>query len=202
MRARRLLSLAGVFLFVAVALPLRSVAAEAGAAAFMTNVGNQVLQLLNDKQTPAIDREQKFEKLVTQNFDVSRIARFVLGPRWRTATAAERQQFAQVFQTYMEQSYWSLFSQYDGQSFAVTGQQAQSPQLTLVNMQIVQLAGKPTISVDWVVAKQADGFKISDVSIGGISQVLTYRDQFASFLDRNNGQVGSLIAELSKKTKG
>ncbi len=201
MRIRRFLSFAGMLLLILVAIPSQSFASASDSRAFMTDVGNRVLQLLNDRQAPAADREQKFGKLVVETFDVPRISRFVLGQNWRTASVDERQQFAQVFQAYLIKTYWSLFSQYSGQSFAATGEQAQSDALTLVTMQIVQPAGKPTIKVDWVVRKEGDTLKVIDVSIAGVSQVLTYREEFASFLDSNGGHISALIAELNKRMR-
>jgi phospholipid transport system substrate-binding protein len=200
MRARSFLAAIPVFLLVAMALPQRSIAAAADPATLLTDVSSRVLQLINDKQRPDADRAQDFTKLVDETFDVPKIARFVLGQNWRTASEDERQQFTQTFQTYLIQVYWSRFNQYNGQSFKVTGQKAQSDALTLVNTQIIQPSG-PMVKVDWTVAKNGDGFKIIDVSIEGVSQVLTYRQEFASIIAQNDGHVSALTAELAKKIK-
>src|SRR4029077_10337395 len=138
--------------------------------------------------------------LVDETFDVPKIARFVLSQNWRTASDDERQQFGDAFKTYLIQVYWSRFSQYNGQSFKVTGQRAQSDALTVVNTQIVQPNG-PVVKVDWTVTKDGASFKIIDVSIEGVSQVLTYRQEFASILAQNDGHVSALTAELAKKIR-
>ena len=203
MRTRFFLALLPIFLLVAVTPPPRSVAAAAGdPGAFMSEVSSQVLQLLADKQHPDADREQQFAKLITADFDVPRVARFVLGQNWRTASDDERQQFTQAFQTYMIQVYWSRFTQYNGQNITVTGQRAQSDTLTVVSTQIIQPSGQPPVRVDWTVSKAGDGYKIIDVSIEGVSQVLTYRQEFGSILAQNDGHVSALIAEINKKIKG
>lgn len=199
MRARALPLLVSVLLLIGLTLPLRVVAAESDAAAFMADVSHRVLLLIQDKQTPDAERAQEFQKLVDENFDLPRIARFVLGPNWRTASPDEQQQFTRVFRTYITQTYWSRFSQYyTGQDFTVTHQEAESADIFLVISQIVQPDGPPT-KVDWTLAKEGDGFKIIDVSISGVSQVLTYRQEFASIIAQNDGHVSALIAELNKK---
>ena len=200
MRARSFLVALPVLLLVALGLPLKSVAAAADPAALLTDVSSRVLKLIDDKQRPDAERAQDFTTLVDETFDVPKIARFVLGQNWRTASDDERQQFTQTFQTYLIQVYWSRFNQYNGQSFKVTGQRAQSDALTIVNTQIVQPNG-PVVKVDWTVNKAADVFKIIDVSIEGVSQVLTYRQEFASIIARNDGHVSALIAEINKKIK-
>ena len=199
MRARSFLVAFPVLLLVALALPLKS-ATAADPATLLTDVSSRVLKLIDDKQRPDAERAQDFTKLVDETFDVPKIARFVLGQNWRTASDDERQQFTQSFQTYLIQVYWSRFNQYNGQSFKVTGQRAQSDALTVVNTQIVQPNG-PLVKVDWTVNKAGDSYKIIDVSIEGVSQVLTYRQEFASILAQNDGHVSALTAELAKKLK-
>jgi phospholipid transport system substrate-binding protein len=200
MRARSFLAALPVLLLVASALPPKSVAAATDPATLLSDVSSRVLQLIDDKQRPDAERAQDFTKLVNETFDVPKIARFVLGQNWRTASDDEKQQFGDAFKTYLIQVYWSRFNQYNGQSFKVTGQKAQSDVLTLVNTQIVQPSG-PVVKVDWTVNKDGASFKIIDVSIEGVSQVLTYRQEFASILAQNDGHVSALIAELNKKIK-
>ena len=200
MRARSFLAALPVLLLVALALPPKSVAAATDQATLLSDVSSRVLQLIDDKQRPDAERAQDFTKLVDETFDVPKIARFVLGQNWRTASDEEKQQFGDAFKTYLIQVYWSRFNQYNGQSFKVTGQKAQSDVLTVVNTQIVQPSG-PLVKVDWTVNKAGDSYKIIDVSIEGVSQVLTYRQEFASILAQNDGHVSALIAELNKKIK-
>jgi phospholipid transport system substrate-binding protein len=199
MRTHSFLLALPVLLLVAL-VPRLSVAAG-DPSALLSDVSSRVLQLIDDKQRPDAERLQDFTKLVGETFDVPKIARFVLGQNWRTASDDERQQFTAAFQTYLIQVYWGRFNQYNGQSFKVIGQRAQSDALTVVSSQIVQPSGPP-VKVDWTVTKEGDAFKIIDVSIEGVSQVLTYRQEFASIIAQNDGHVSALIAELNKKIKG
>lgn len=202
MQVRQFAPLIFVLGFILAGTAPRAVAAAADPGALMKDVSSQVLQLLSDKQHPEAEREKRFETLVDQNFDMPRIARFVLGPSWRSASPEEREQFMQAFRTYMINFYWGRFQQYAGQSFKVTGQQPQSGTVTVVNTQIVQPSGQPPAKVDWTVVKEGDDYKIIDVSIEGISQVLTYRQEFSAVIQRNDGHVSALIDEINKKIKG
>ena len=170
--------------------------------AFMSTVSAEVLKLLNDQQRPEAEREKEFATLVDQNFDMPRIARFVLGPSWRSASDEDKRRFTDAFHTYMIRVYWGRFRQYNGQKFTVLNQVRQSDTITLVQSQIVQPQGQPPAKVDWTVAKTAAGYKIIDVSIAGVSQTLTYRDEFGSIIQRSGGQVSALIDELEKRIAG
>ena|SRR5579863_8413179 len=201
MRSRSFLAPVRALVLMAFALSPCGAIAATNPSAFMNDVSAQVLQIIQNKQQPEAERSQQFAKLVDDTFDVPKIARFVLGQNWRSASPDEQQQFTAAFKTYMVQVYWARFNQYNGQGVKVTGQRAQSDTISVVTTQIIQSGGQPTIKVEWTVTKEGDGYKIIDVSIEGISQVLTYRQEFASIIAQNGGDISALIAELNKKNQ-
>ena len=191
-----------VALLLFLALPLaaqRVAAATPDASAFIGDLGGHVLQLIGDKQRPIAERGQDFERVAEAAFDFPRIARFTLGTYWRTASDDQKQQYAAVFQAYMVKYYWSQFSSFNAADFKVTKQRDSGSNFTIVSTEIDRPAGQAPIAADWTVAKIGGGFKITDVSVSGISQLLTYRDQFASTLDRNGGNIAALIDLLRQK---
>lgn len=187
-------------LFLALPLaPRRVAAATPDASGFIGDLGGRVLRLIGDKQRPLAERGQDFERLADQAFDFPRIARFTLGTHWRTASDDQKQQFGAAFEAYMVKYYWSQFSSFNAADFKVTKQRDSGSNFTIVSTEIDRQPGQPPVAADWTVAKIGDGFKITDVSISGISQLLTYRDQFASTLDRNGGDVAALTDLLKQK---
>ncbi len=189
-----------VVLFLALPLAAQRVAAATpDASTFIVDLGGRVLQLIGDKQRPLAERGQDFERVAEAAFDFPRIARFTLGTYWRTASDDQKRQYAAVFQAYMVKYYWSEFSGFNPADFKVTKQRDSGSNFTIVSTEIDRPEGQAPIAADWTVAKTGDGFKITDVSVSGISQLLTYRDQFASTLDRNGGNVAALIDLLKQK---
>jgi phospholipid transport system substrate-binding protein len=192
-----------VLLVVAVALPLRPAAAQSDPKAFMADIGTRVLKIIDDKQTPETQRRDQFHQLVGQAFDVPKIARFVLGRYWRTATDQEKQQFQAAFETYMINVYWSRFTSYNGETFKVMGGQDQGNGNVTVTTDIMRPdTGEQPVQVTWSLAKSGDGFKIEDASLEGVSQALTYRDEFGSIIEQNGGKVTALIDKLNQRAKG
>jgi phospholipid transport system substrate-binding protein len=189
-------------LIVAVAMPQRQAAAQADPRAFMTDVGDRVIKIINDKQSGDGPRKQQFRQLVENSFDVPRIARFVLGRYWRTATDAEKQQFQTAFSTYMISAYWSHFTSYNGESLNVTSAKDQGNGAVLVSTDILTSGGRPPVKVDWYLGKSDNGFKIEDASLEGVSQLVTYRDEFGSIIEQNGGKVSALIDKLNERAKG
>ncbi len=192
-----------VAVLVFLALPLaaqRVGAATADASGFIGDLGGRVVQLIGDKQRPVAERGQDFARLAEAAFDFPRIAQFTLGSHWRNVGDDQKQQYLAAFQAYMVKYYWSQFSSFNAADFKVTKQRDSGGTFTIVSTEIDRSANQPPIAADWTVAKIGDGFKITDVSISGISQLLTYRDQFASTLDRNGGDVAALIDLLKQKS--
>ncbi len=199
MKMRRL---AQCLVVAAIALPAPSHQAGAAAAdpsALVTAMSGELRQDLADTAlTPAV-REQRFHDILDDGVDFATISRFVLGRYWQATSEPVRQEFGTVFESYVIQSFTRQFGLFGGETMKVTGARIEGEADTVVATQIVHPNGSPSTSVDWRVHKGANGFKISDVSIGGVSMALTYREQFASVIDQSNGQVPVLIAKLREK---
>jgi phospholipid transport system substrate-binding protein len=175
-------------------------AAASDAAAFITDLGNKALTMLNQRQKSQADFERQFRALLHEGFDVNRISCFVLGRYCRTAPEAQRQEFTKAFEDYIVGVYTVRFSEYTGESFKVTGSRSEG-KASLVSSQIVRPNGAPPVKVDWRVGDTPQGPKITDVAVEGVSMILTQRDEFSAVLQRNNGDLQALTKMLKDKTK-
>jgi phospholipid transport system substrate-binding protein len=193
MRLLRLL-----LVLVLAAAPAAAVPDPAG---FVTNLGEKTLDIIN-KRPPKSERDQRFRAVLREGFDMQSLSRFVLGPHWRSATDAQKQEFMSLFENWIVSAYGERFSNYSGEQFKVVGQRPESEAVTLVTSQILRPAGGPPIKVDWRVAKVGGDLKISDVVVEGISLMVTQRQEFASVIQRNGGQLEALLKILREKTKG
>jgi len=191
----------GLLLAVALSSVSGARAAATDATAFMNDLGSRVVALVRDGQRPEAERRTEFQKIANDAFDIPKIAQFVLGRYWRVASDEEKAGFIKAFQNYMIAVYWSRFASYSGESFKVSAQQDEGNGTILVTTEIVPANGNP-IKVSWSVIKQGDSFKIRDASLEGVSQALAYRDEFASYMERNGGKISALIADLNARAKG
>jgi phospholipid transport system substrate-binding protein len=198
MRLFRLLPIFGLVLVLGFIAPARA-ADDPGS--FIDEAGNSVLRLAREQNLSQAEFKQRLRTIALRDFDVPRIAQFVLGRYWRTLNPGDRQQFVEAFENYMVQVYATRFRQYGGAQFKVTGQQVQGNN-AMVMTEIAQSSGQPPAKVIWQVTKGPDGYKITDVEIEGISQAVTYRQEFSSVIAQNNGQVSALTAQLRQKASG
>jgi phospholipid transport system substrate-binding protein len=189
-----------VALLLAFAASSARAVAEADPAGFVAELGQDALKAMQDKAMSPADRVRHFGALVRKDFDLPRIARFVLGRYWRDATDSERAEFTDRFSTYMVKMYSQRFAGYSGETFRVVKQRVENETTTMVGTEIARAASGEPVAVGWRVAKTPEGFKITDIDVGGVSLVLAQRDEIASAIQQNGGALSSLFRQLQKKT--
>jgi phospholipid transport system substrate-binding protein len=162
-------------------------------AAFIQNLGDQAIQILQNKQLGQKEREVQFNRLFTEGFDVAEIGRFVLGRYWNVASPDQQQQYQKLFATYVVAVYANRFSQYSGEKFTVSSSQT-TPDGASVASQIIRPNGGPPINIVWKIAKESGGFKIRDVVAENLSMTITQRAEFASVVERGGGGAAGIDA--------
>ena len=175
-------------------------AAAADPTALINNLGREALAVLG-KGTNESQRVARFREVLREDFDVPGIARFVLGRYWNTATEEQRAEFVKLFENYVAAAYATRLAEYAGEQFKVTGSRPDGDG-AIVSSQILRPAGSAPIKVDWRLTGRNGNYKISDVSVDGISMAVTQRSEFASVIQHNGGQLQGLIAMLREKTGG
>jgi phospholipid transport system substrate-binding protein len=190
-----------------IALPLAIAAGPAAAApdtgnakatAFMNDLWNHALDLLNKKR-PVAERQAQFRELFHKDFDTPGIARFVLGRYWRTASPEEKQEFLKIFDDYVVYVYTARLSDFEGEQFKITGTQADQDSM-LVSTDVITPGAPQPLRVDWRLINDDGAYKITDVIVAGVSMLVTQRSEFASVIQRHGGQLQGLIDLMRQKT--
>jgi phospholipid transport system substrate-binding protein len=167
---------------------------------FIADLGARAINVLTSTSSET-ERERQFRGLFEEGFDVNEIARFVLGPYWRTATDVQRAEFIRLFENYVVHAYTVRFNAYAGQQLKVLGARPEGDNAWVVQSQIaLPNSNQPPVRVDWRVTKHGDTYKIADVTVEGVSMALTQRQEFASVIQRNGGQLEALLKVLREKT--
>ena len=196
---RRVLGIAALLLCCALARPA-SVGAAADPQSVVTDFGNNALSMLGDPHLSQEQRRERFHALLDQDFDFPQVARFVLGRYWQPATEDQRKQFAAAFENYVVVAYSHRFDDFIGTTFKVTGERPQGGDAVVVRTDVTRQAGGPPAHVDWRVNQISGAYKITEVSIDGVSMSLTHRQEFAAVMERNGGNITDLIAQIEQRT--
>lgn len=172
-------------------------AAEAGD--FIKVAAERTFAQLGKKELSDAEREKRFRTLLTETFDLPTIARFTLGRYWRRATDKQKVEYVKLFEDFVVLAYSNRFRDLTGKKFKINTVSQLNERETLVASHIM-LPGKPPVRVGWRVRNSNDAFKITDVSVEGISMSVTQRDEFASVIRQSGGRVAGLLRALKKKT--
>ncbi|WP_119677813.1 MlaC/ttg2D family ABC transporter substrate-binding protein [Indioceanicola profundi] len=184
--------------FVAFAGPAWAQTETKAASEFVQGLGDRVISTLADRSVGEAERKQVFRDLLTENFDVQTIGRFVLGPHWRNATPEQQSEYMDLFQRMIVEVYAQRFSEYSGEQFKVTGAQPAGSRDAVVTSQVLRPNGPP-VNVAWRVRGRDDSFKIVDVIVENVSMSQTQRSEFSSVIDNNGGRFDALLNALRQR---
>jgi phospholipid transport system substrate-binding protein len=140
------------------------------------------------------------ETKVLPHFNFSRMTRLAVGAQWRQATSAQQQALMNEFRALLVYTYTSAYTQYRDQviEYKPLKLQPADTEVTVRSL-IKQSNGGEPIDVAYSVEKTDQGWKVYDVTIGGISLVQNYRSSFSSEIQK--GGIDGLIASLTNKNK-
>ncbi len=180
------------------ALAAPPVVNPADAVAFMNQLWDRAVEVLNKKSDPAL-RQERFRQLFHADFDCSGIARFVLGRYWRDASEEEQKDFVKLFEEYVVFVYTARLSNFGGQDFKIRGSRSDGDGV-MVSTDVFSPGGSSPLKIDWRLVSDNGTYKINDVIVEGVSMLVTQRSEFASIVQRNGGQVRGLLAMMREKT--
>jgi phospholipid transport system substrate-binding protein len=184
--------------FIGIALILFSSAllAQETPDALVKSVTSEVIDVIKqDKAIQAGDQKrilQLVEEKILKHFDFSHMTALAMGREWKNALTTE-------FRTLLVRSYSNALSQYKNQTIDFKPLKMQPNDTDVIVRSEVKQPGAKPIGIDYEMSKAADGWKVYDVMVAGVSLVTNYRETFTQEV-RTNG-VDGLIKTLREKNK-
>ncbi|MGQ0562661.1 MAG: MlaC/ttg2D family ABC transporter substrate-binding protein, partial [Gemmatimonadota bacterium] len=154
----------------------------------------------SDKALQAGDRQKALalaEQKVMPHIDFAEATKLAVGRAWSSATPEQQKKLVDEFRAMLVRIYSNAIDVYRGQTMRV--QPVNTPAgatETAVRNQYIR-PGQPPVSVDYAMRKTPEGWKIYDITVEGMSLVLTYRGEFEQVM-RQSGVEG-LLKRLAEK---
>lgn len=183
------------------AIPVLVAAKDTPAGQFIQGVGNQAISIIADKELTPEERTAKYEQILRSAFDMQTIGHFVLGNHWASATPEQQAEYSRLFEGLMIKIYGDRLSFYSGERFEVKNVQPDpNTQDLIVSSEVAQPKGAQSTKIDWRV-RQSEHNKLAviDVSVEGVSQSVTQKQEYASILKNNGGNVDALLGMMRKR---
>ncbi len=145
-------------------------------------------RMTRDTSLSASDREREFARILSEDCDLSRIARYALGSYAASASDAEWKQFDGLFQRWVTHIFAGRLGGFDAASFSVKGV-ASADSGAIVSGEIAD--GNHPIRIEWRVSAD-NGSRIVNVAMEGISIAAVEREEMGAVLRHNGGTVAGL----------
>lgn len=170
--------------------------------ALIRNTVQEVITIVKeDKDIRAGDQKKILalvDAKVLPHFDFARMTQLAVGKHWRTATPEQKQALVTEFRNMLVRTYTKVFTVYRDQTVDVKPLKMGADVTDEATVKtLINKPGSQPIPVDYEMKKAADGWKAFDISIEGVSMVMSYRGTFTSQIEQ--GGIDGLIKTLSDK---
>jgi phospholipid transport system substrate-binding protein len=140
------------------------------------------------------------EERVAPHFDFTALSRLALGKHWRAASPAQQARFTGEFHRLLVRTYSGYLGDYDGETIEYQAQPVSDAGRRAGVLTRIIAPGRPSVTVEYNLYAGADGWKIYNVSVEGISLVTTYRSSFDEEIRR--ASLDGLIDTLAARNAG
>ena len=165
---------------------------------FVQSTVNRASKLLSED----ISKEEKIKKLkqiAKDTVDIEGIGFYTLGPARKNLSANEKKEYSEKFENYFLKSFASRLAEYTNPEIDVFSKEILNKNYTIVNSTLKATKERPEIKIDWrIYTKNPDRPLIRDLIIEGLSLARTQKEEFASVLSSNNGDIIALFKVLEE----
>jgi phospholipid transport system substrate-binding protein len=165
---------------------------------FVQSTVNRASKLLSED----ISKEEKIEKLMQiakDTVDIKGIGFYTLGAARKSLTDSEKKEYIDKFENYFLKSFSSRLAEYTNPEIDVFAKEVLNKNYTIVNSTLQATNERPEIKIDWrIYTKNPDQPLIRDLIIEGLSLARTQKEEFASVLSSNDGDINALFKTLEE----
>jgi phospholipid transport system substrate-binding protein len=165
---------------------------------FVQSTVDKASNLLSDN----ISKEEKIEKLkliAKDTVDIEGIGFYTLGAVRKNLNDVQKKEYAKKFEEYFLKSFSSRLAEYTNPEIDVFGKEVINENYTIVKSKLKATNERPEIKIDWrIYTKNPDQPLIRDLIIEGLSLARTQKEEFASVLSSNNGEIEALFKTLEE----
>ncbi len=155
---------------------------------------NQVIKILKEYPQDTHARREKIRAVVDKYFDFNGVSKLALGPQWNNQPPEKQQEFAQEFSKLLFGKYIDSIEKYANQKITYSQQQV-GPHHVVVESTVMN-QGSP-VHIDYALHLKNGKWGVYDVSVEGMSLVVSYRSQFDQMLA--NGSIDNILTMLKQQ---
>lgn len=119
---------------------------------------------------------QELRRVIEENIDIQRMTKLVMGKHWQLLSAEEKEAFIQEYSIYLEHLYVNYLYKFKDDKVTIIGNRYLGNNNYLVSTRFS--SNNDFINMNYKLRKSDDSFYITDITVNGISVVVTQRLKF------------------------
>ena len=165
---------------------------------FIQEIVDEAKKVLVDSNTKEF-KTKKLSEMALKTVDIKGVAYYSLGSYRKEFSDEQMKEYLALFEKYFLKSFTSRLTDYSDPKINVLSAEVLNPKYTIVKSLLLATDKKPEVNIEWrVYTKNPDKPLIRDLIIEGLSLARTQKEEFASVIETNNGDVSKLFITLKE----
>ena len=165
---------------------------------FIQEIVDEAKKILVDSNTKEFKTE-KLSEMALKTVDIKGVAYYSLGNYRKKLNDEQLDEYLALFEKYFLKSFTSRLTDYSDPKIDVLSTEVLNPKYTIVKSLLLATDKKPEVNIEWrVYTKNPDKPLIRDLIIEGLSLARTQKEEFASVIETNSGDVTKLFITLKE----
>ena len=187
-----------IIVFFIFGLTQKSFAYSSDPKQFIQEIVDEAKKILVATNTKEFKTE-KLSELALNTVDIKGIAYYSLGSYRKELNDEQMKEYLTLFEKYFLKSFTSRLTDYSDPKIDVISTEVLNPKYTIVKSILLATDKKPEVKIEWrVYTKNPDKPLIRDLIIEGLSLARTQKEEFASVIETNNGDITKLFDTLKE----
>ena len=187
-----------IIVFFIFGLSQKSFAYSSDPKQFIQEIVDEVKKVLVDSNTKEFKTE-KLSEMALKTVDIKGVAYYSLGNYRKKLNDEQLDEYLVLFEKYFLKSFTSRLTDYSDPKIDVLSTEVLNPKYTIVKSLLLATDKKPEVNIEWrVYTKNPDKPLIRDLIIEGLSLARTQKEEFASVIESNNGDITKLFIKLKE----
>ncbi len=187
-----------IIIFFIFALTQKGYAYSSDPKQFIQEIVDEAKKVLVDSNSKEF-KTKKLSELALKTVDIKGVAYYSLGKYRKDLSDEQLKKYLELFEKYFLKSFTSRLTDYSDPKINVLAADVLNPKYTMVKSLLLATDKKPEVKIDWrVYTKNPEKPLIRDLIIEGLSLARTQKEEFASVIESNNGDVTKLFITLNE----
>ena len=186
------------FIFFICILPNKSHAYSSDPKQFIAEIVAEAKEILVETNSQEF-KTKKLSKMAMETVDIKGIGYYTLGNYRDKLSDDQKEKYSILFEKYFLKSFTSRLTDYSDPKIDVLSAEVLNLKYTIVKSLLLATDKKPEVKIEWrVYTKNPDKPLIRDLIIEGLSLARTQKEEFASVIETNNGDITKLFITLEE----